>query len=60
MAWSDRGTGPGCCVRVVATVRSVDAVEEPMVNVVAAVVRERFGRPVTLEIVTLPVVRSEN
>lgn len=45
---------------VVATMRSVDAVEEPVVNTVAAVLRERFDRPVTLEIVTLPVVRSEN
>jgi uncharacterized hydrophobic protein (TIGR00271 family) len=44
---------------VVATVRSIDPLQEPAVEDIAAALRSRLGRPVTLEIVTLPVVRSQ-
>jgi uncharacterized hydrophobic protein (TIGR00271 family) len=44
---------------VVATVRSVDPLQEPAVDDIAAALRGRLGRPVTLEVVTLPVVRSQ-
>jgi uncharacterized hydrophobic protein (TIGR00271 family) len=44
---------------VVATVRSVDPLQELAVDDIAAALRGRLGRPVTLEVVTLPVVRSQ-
>lgn len=44
---------------VIATVRYVNQVEEPLADAVAAALEERLDRPVTLEIVTLPVVRSQ-
>ena len=43
---------------VVATVRSADRVQEPLVDRTAGTLQERLDRSVTLEIVTLPVVRS--
>ena len=43
---------------VVATVRSVDPLEGPAVDEIAAALGRRLSRPVTLEVVTLPVVRS--
>jgi uncharacterized hydrophobic protein (TIGR00271 family) len=45
---------------VVATVRSVDQLEEPVVDSIAGALRGRLERPVTLEVVTLPVVRSSD
>jgi uncharacterized hydrophobic protein (TIGR00271 family) len=45
---------------VVATVRSVDSLGEPAVDEMAAALRERLNRPVVLEVVTLPVVRSSD
>jgi hypothetical protein len=45
---------------VVATVRSVEQLEEPVVDSIAGALRGRLERPVTLEVVTLPVVRSSD
>jgi len=45
---------------VVATVRSVDPLGKPAVDEMAAALRERLNRPVALEVVTLPVVRSSD
>jgi uncharacterized hydrophobic protein (TIGR00271 family) len=44
---------------VVATVRSVDPLEASAADEIAEALEERLDRPVMLEIVTLPVVRSE-
>lgn len=44
---------------VVATVRSVDPLERPSVDAMARALGERLDRPVTLEVITLPLVRSE-
>jgi uncharacterized membrane protein len=44
---------------VVATVRSIDTLQEPAVDDIADALRAHLGRPVTLEVVTLPVVRSQ-
>jgi uncharacterized hydrophobic protein (TIGR00271 family) len=43
---------------IVATVRSVEPLQGPAADEIASSLRERLERPVTLEIVTLPVVRS--
>ncbi len=43
---------------VVATVRSVDRLEASLVDSIAEALRERLNRPVTLEVVALPVIRS--
>ena len=43
---------------VVATMRSVRAVDQEAVDATAASLSERLGRPVTLEVVALPVTRS--
>jgi uncharacterized hydrophobic protein (TIGR00271 family) len=45
---------------VVATVRSVNPLEGPAVDEIAVALRERLDRPVTLEVVALPVVRSSD
>lgn len=45
---------------VVATMRAIDPVEPASVDAIAAALRERFGRPVMLDVITLPVVRSEH
>jgi len=45
---------------VVATVRSIETIDESMVNDVAEALREQLNRPVTLEVVTLPVIRSQD
>lgn len=45
---------------VVATVRTVDPLGEPAVDDMAAALRDRLNRPVTLEVVALPVVRSSD
>jgi inner membrane protein involved in colicin E2 resistance len=44
---------------VLATVRSVDALEESEVEEMAEALQARLDRPVTLEITVLPVVRSD-
>ncbi|MGD2143542.1 MAG: TIGR00341 family protein [Anaerolineae bacterium] len=44
---------------VVATVRSTDALDQEAVEYTASALRERLDRPVTLEMVALPVTRSE-
>jgi uncharacterized hydrophobic protein (TIGR00271 family) len=44
---------------VVATVRSIDPLQGPAVDDIAAALRGHLDRPVTLEVVTLPVVRSQ-
>lgn len=44
---------------VVATVRAVDPLEPEAIDAMASALRQRFDRPVTLDIITLPVVRSE-
>ncbi len=46
-------------VTIIATVRSVDQLESPTVDRIAGALRETLNRPVTLEIITLPVVRSQ-
>jgi uncharacterized membrane protein len=43
---------------VVATVRSADPLDGSAADEIAGALRERLDRPVTLEIVTLPVIRS--
>jgi hypothetical protein len=43
---------------VVATTRSDDPIDQETVDSLAAVLEERLNQPVTLEVVTLPVVRS--
>jgi uncharacterized membrane protein len=45
-------------LRVVTTVQSVDGITEASVDAMALALRERLGRPVSLEVITLPVVRS--
>jgi len=44
---------------VVATVRSIEPLEGAVVDEIAAALRERLNRPVALDIVVLPVIRSE-
>ncbi len=44
---------------VVATVRSVEPIGEPTVDDIALALRERLNRPVALDVVVLPVVRSQ-
>lgn len=44
---------------VVATVRALEPLEPASIDAIAAALRERFDRPVTLDVITLPVVRSE-
>ena len=46
-------------VMVVATVRSVEQLESSTVDEIAGALRETLNRPVTLEIITLPIVRSQ-
>jgi len=45
-------------LRVSATVQSVDGITTASVDTMASALRNRMDRPVTLEVVTLPVVRS--
>jgi uncharacterized hydrophobic protein (TIGR00271 family) len=43
---------------VVATIRSVEALDQAMVNAAADALSEHLNRPVTLEIITSPLIRS--
>jgi uncharacterized hydrophobic protein (TIGR00271 family) len=45
-------------LKVVATVQSVDGITGASVNAMASALRQRLGRPVSLEVITLPVLRS--
>lgn len=45
---------------VIATVRAVDPLEEGSIDPIAAALRERLDRPVTLDVIVLPIVRSES
>jgi hypothetical protein len=46
-------------VVVAFTVRSVDAIEAPAVDDLAAALRARLNRPVTVEVTTLPIIRAD-
>jgi uncharacterized hydrophobic protein (TIGR00271 family) len=46
-------------VVVAVTVRSVDAIEAPAVDDLAAALRARLNRPVTVEVTTLPIIRAD-
>jgi uncharacterized hydrophobic protein (TIGR00271 family) len=45
-------------LKVIATVQSVDGMTGAWVDAMASALRERLDRPVSLEVITLPVVRS--
>jgi uncharacterized hydrophobic protein (TIGR00271 family) len=45
-------------LNVVATVQSVERISEASVDAIALALKERLERPVSLEVITLPVVRS--
>jgi F0F1-type ATP synthase delta subunit len=47
-------------LKVVATVQSVDGISGASVDAIASALRERLDRPVSLEVITLPVVRSSD
>jgi uncharacterized hydrophobic protein (TIGR00271 family) len=47
-------------LRVVATVQSVDRISRASVDAIALALNERLDRPVSLEMITLPVVRSSD
>jgi hypothetical protein len=45
-------------VAVIATMRSVQPIDQTVVDAIAASLREHLDRPVTLEVIALPVTRS--